>query len=741
MSSSDEEDFPSANGKRGPQKKKRLQRSCDLCRKRKIRCDSATMPQNRCSSCISFNTACLHTHQAMKRGPKNRRIEELQKQVAALEAQLQVQSDATSSGSSALPPTSEVTPPVDSSPSPPALPDEDLAIDELAGRFKQFSFGAMKHRFFGSSSGFRLISDALTVKEEVLGRPIVTQFRRPEYWHMRPWEKGPHEDRPQYIFPDQDLIASLMELYWECIHPTMPLLHRPTFERCVAEGLHLEDYRFGALLLAVLALGSRYSDDPRVFIPGPNSSLSAGWSFFTQVQVIRKSLFDEPSIYEVQLYCLISMYTLGTSTPHASWLYIGLGIRFVQERGEHRRKPEGHKPTVADELWKRAFWCLLSMDRTVCSFLGRPSAVHVEDYDLDLPLEVDDEYWEHPDPDQMFKQPPGKPSLITYFNCHIRLSELLGSTLRRMYASNKARVLLGLVNTEGEQRAVADLDSAMNEFISSIPSHLRWDPNRTGVFFDQSAVLHTLYYALQITIHRPYILRPTMLALPSLTICTSAARSLINVVDVWLNRLQRVALAQMHTSIFIAAIVLLLNLFGAKRAGLPIDVAKELAHVSTALRMLKFQESRWQTAGRLWELLQELNSWDGPPPSKYKKKTMKGDVIHETEEAGRSVFTDNNTPTPSATSPAPDFPAGATPSGSNGHGQNIDMGMGMYTSSTLADELSPAPASYRPPAPPTPSPPPALAPARAPAQHQHPGHVGYGWNDIMLASNPAPEHE
>ncbi|KAJ7251124.1 fungal-specific transcription factor domain-containing protein [Mycena haematopus] len=594
MSSSEDEEHQPSSSKRGSQKKKRLQRSCDLCRKRKS--DSASMPNGRCSSCISFNTACLHTHQALKRGPKNRfvRIEELQKQLAALEAKLQAQSEGASAGSSTLPPTSEITPPVDASPSPPSLPEEDLAIDELAGRFRQFSFGAMKNRFFGSSSGFRLISDALTVKEEVLGRPIITQFRRPEYWHMRPWEEGPHDDKPRYVYPEQDLIVSLVQLYWECVHPTMPLLHRPTFERSVAEGLHLEDYRFGATLLAVLALGSRYSDDPRVFIPGPNSSLSCGWSFFTQVQVIRKSLFDEPSIYEVQLYCLISLYTLGTSSPHASWLYIGLGIRFVQERGEHRRKPDGHKVTAADELWKRAFWCLLSLDRTVCSFLGRPSAVHVEDYDLELPLEVDDEYWEHPDPDQAFKQPPGKPSLIAYFNCHIRLCELLGSTLRRMYASNKARVLLGLVGTEGEQRAVADLDSAMNEFISSIPNHLRWDPNRTGVFFDQSAVLHTLYYALQITIHRPYILKPTNLALPSLTICTSAARSLINVVDVWLNRLQRVALAQMHvcTSIFIAAIVLLLNLFGAKRAGLPIDVAKELAHVSTAMRVLKFQESR-----------------------------------------------------------------------------------------------------------------------------------------------------
>ncbi|KAJ7895917.1 hypothetical protein B0H14DRAFT_2243388, partial [Mycena olivaceomarginata] len=64
------------------------------------------------------------------------------------------------------------------------------------------------------------------------------------------WKKEPHEEQPQYVYPDQDLIASLIHLYFETVHPTMPLLHRPSFERSVAEGLHLHDHGFGATLLA-----------------------------------------------------------------------------------------------------------------------------------------------------------------------------------------------------------------------------------------------------------------------------------------------------------------------------------------------------------------------------------------------------------------------------------------------------------------------------------------------------------
>lgn len=51
-------------------------------------------------------------------------------------------------------------------------------------------------------------------------------------------------------------------------------------------------------------------------------------------------------------------------------------------------------------------------------------------FDVDLPVEVDDEYWEHPDPSQRFQQPPGKPSVITYFVLQIKLMRILSFCLR-----------------------------------------------------------------------------------------------------------------------------------------------------------------------------------------------------------------------------------------------------------------------------------------------------------------------
>jgi hypothetical protein len=51
-------------------------------------------------------------------------------------------------------------------------------------------------------------------------------------------------------------------------------------------------------------------------------------------------------------------------------------------------------------------------------------------FDLDYPLEVDDDYWEHEDPKESFKQPQGKPSLITAFNLLLKLCQLQAFALR-----------------------------------------------------------------------------------------------------------------------------------------------------------------------------------------------------------------------------------------------------------------------------------------------------------------------
>ena len=67
---------------------------------------------------------------------------------------------------------------------------------------------------------------------------------------------------------------------------------------------------------------------------------------------------------------------------------------------------------------------------------------------------------------------------------------------------------------------------------------MRWDPDRADdVFFNQSAILYSNYYVLQIFVHRPFIPSPrrplasAKLSLPSMTICVNAARACLRVLE------------------------------------------------------------------------------------------------------------------------------------------------------------------------------------------------------------------
>lgn len=54
-------------------------------------------------------------------------------------------------------------------------------------------------------------------------------------------------------------------------------------------------------------------------------------------------------------------------------------------------------------------------------------------FDLDLPIQCDDEYWLNEDePENAFKQPVGVPSQVSYFVWNIKLSNFLAMTIRKI---------------------------------------------------------------------------------------------------------------------------------------------------------------------------------------------------------------------------------------------------------------------------------------------------------------------
>ncbi|KAE9383335.1 hypothetical protein BT96DRAFT_1009337 [Gymnopus androsaceus JB14] len=454
-----------------------------------------------------------------------------------------------------------------------------------------------KHERAAISSFFT----ALNIRDEANGgspaRAISIGIKRSEFWARAPWHRFLHEpEDPTYVFPQSEPSPRPSHLI------IYPVLHRQTFERQVCvDQLHLTDQRFGAVVLAVCALGSKFSDDPRTLADGTKDLRSAGWRYFEQIRLVKTRFTGESSLYDIQLYSLAVTFLFPTPVFDITWFLTGLGIRAAQQVGAYRRGNILKKPTqtrLEQEMWRRAFWSIY-IDR---SLHGHPRSTREDDFDLEFPPECDDEYWEIPSNPQMeFIQPFGEPSHMSYWHHLMKLLRIAGLVKDHLFTTRKAAPWLDS-SPENTKKIVMELDSALNNWVDKIPEHLKWDPNRPDdVLFAQTVMMHSNYYWVQIQIHKMFI-RPGLLStgnFPSLAICTNASRAYIHILDAYMARPGMPLLPYYVGPIFVAATMLLINLWTSIRVKSSYDPRNDMTDVSNCLKHLAKLETRYENAGRL----------------------------------------------------------------------------------------------------------------------------------------------
>nr|VWO98984.1 Aspartyl proteinase [Ganoderma boninense] len=496
--------------------------------------------------------------------------------------------------------------------------------------------------YTGKSSNFELVRTVMGLKSKhkhgdsvntTSEKPIAELEKRfrPDLFNPQSQVTNASPPFKERDFPPPDAMAELVDRYFVHVNAYIMLLHRPTFERDLRSGLHLRDRGFGAVVLLVCATGSAWAYGSLHAQPRQ----TPGWQWFDTVSSAHFSLIARPRLYDVQA-CAGTLPILS------------LGIRMAQDMGAHRKKMYSAAPTVEQELWKRAFWSLVSMDRLASFGMGRQCTIHDEDFDVDPLIECDDEYWSHPDPSQAFCQPPGKPSTVAFCNAFIRLSKIQAFALRTIqFTINKSKLILGYVGPEWKQRIVAEIDSLMNKWLDTIPAHLRWDPNpEDALFLNQSAILYTNYYQLQIFVHRLFIPSPRRplahanLSLPSMTICVNAARACLRVLDVQ-NRRAMTGRATIHAMtplqmpLFTVGVMLLLYLWCGAR-----DARAVLEDVDVCLSILKdLAETGNIAARKLQVVLRVMSPIAQLPPSERSYLTSSSNLAKEGPKTIEEVFT------------------------------------------------------------------------------------------------------
>ncbi|KAJ6566112.1 fungal-specific transcription factor domain-containing protein [Mycena capillaripes] len=601
--------------------KKTRHRACDICRRMKRRCDGKLV----CCHCAKYGVSCTYVEPAEPRARPPRRarepdppldsqykdyIETLQQRLKIAEASLRQQHQ--------LRPPPLVTTAIKrlSRPFTAAHP-EDSVFADIAESFRALSLDGVPADpgFQGKSSAAMLVKVAVSAKPGPASQRPQQRIDHPNAatprpWTLKSWESPsvtPHHD---LIFPWDNLLPSLVSLYFSNVNVFLPLLQRHRFQQCIDRQLHLHHYGFASTLLLVSALGSLYVD-----YLSTQDRLKMAWHWYNQVELCGHSLRQQPGLHDLQTYCLAAQFLYGTSNPRFCWSIVGFGLRLVEDIGAHRHSAPRPHLAHEKELEKRAVWILLIFDTQLSGVLGRGPAMKHRDIDILLPTEFDAEDRE-------------SPSMVKYFIALITLHRILQFTLSTLYSSPLEKRAMALTDPNA---VAAELDSALDSWFTNVPPHLVWDADRLDTpSFAQAAALACLYHCTRILIHRPTI-TSAPLDPRALDICTRSAYACIRITDAHRRRKPAQPLVFSQSAVFTAGMVLILSLRGA-RSATPNDMDVNanatstnigdtdathtqrasiiLVGVRTAVDVLEAQQQRWPASSFSVTVLERLLSLD-----------------------------------------------------------------------------------------------------------------------------------
>ncbi|KAJ7662628.1 fungal-specific transcription factor domain-containing protein [Mycena polygramma] len=589
-------------------------RACDMCRRKKRRCDGG----ERCTHCRKRDLTCTYLEPAAVRlvAAHRSNLEEAYDSdyVVNLKLRLQEAEASLRELSYREPPLFVKTIRGLVKPFAPSHPD-DAAFLDIADSFRTLSIGSPvpDPGFQGKSSAAMLVTAVVTVRSGA-ETPEPRRGRHgnrttPKPWTLKPWELAVQEH--DLSFPEEHLMTLLVSLYFSNVNAFLPLLHRPMFEQCMGERLYAHDLRFGKVVLLVCALGSLYLDDPS--LRGGREQLA--WRWYDQVELCGHLLRKQPTLSDIQAYCLAVNFLQRTSNPRFAWSLAGFGLRLAQDIGVHRRNTRSSQTTPDEELQRRAFWILMILDAQLSGMLGRSAVLDAVEADIGMPCDYDDEYWQPSGPG---RQPEGKPSVLAFFICLINLYRLLHFILRSSYTIRANHIRTGTLDSLA--KIVVEYDAALDKWFSSIPKHRTWSPflyslpgreQPDMLFFEQSAVLHCFYYYVRILAHRPFIPAVHSMMEPNpdaLGICTEAARACIQVADIHRRRRPNNPLLFSQIAVFTAAMILLLDEWSPSPERCSPEEDTELIHAS--IDILKTQQERWPSCGFFITVLERLLSVD-----------------------------------------------------------------------------------------------------------------------------------
>ncbi|KAJ9074035.1 hypothetical protein DSO57_1010336 [Entomophthora muscae] len=416
-------------------KRKRLSQACNSCHQKKTKCDGQ---KPTCGSCSRNSSNCVYPSKAIKRGPRQGFTERLESRLEAIEKKVESLFDLFSNRKDL---TNQNSPPAPSDPS------------------------------------LHLSSDTFNIFEGRLSKPV----------------KG-LGDLP---FLTPELSLSLLKLYFENIHPILPIIHPSSFfQRYKRNDIPQH------LLYSIYSVASKFSDCPEL---QRTPRWKQGDVFEAQASAQIVGVSDFSLDYLASLILLAkSLYQRGQISR--GWLYGGISVRAAHvlalhtadEKNAHVKSPAPEKWILA-ERQRRTWWGCYTIDSYASAATGRPPTINEFPSQVSLPKVTDG--WED---DPTHEIPPGiSPTRgQTWFTQYIKLIAILSSVAKFVYPPLSSQPSPALLS-----RSVVSHHSQLTSWLLQLPDNLKMENAR----LDSSAVgeisnrhvwcLHALYHATIIVLY------------------------------------------------------------------------------------------------------------------------------------------------------------------------------------------------------------------------------------------------
>ncbi|KXT14378.1 hypothetical protein AC579_2777 [Pseudocercospora musae] len=343
--------------------------ACVLCRKRKLRCDGV---KPACGTCTRLGHDCSYDEVRRKSGPKRGYVKALEARLAQVETLLKTQDESSTTSNKDVPTRQRSNGrAADTVTASGAGVHMNMAPHMANGRAQQDMLG--QSDFSLSGLGLGASGEHTTPEDEPF-----------------PWEMiGLGLDEP---LPTQDVVNELNTIYFEKVHPSLPMIHRPRYYAAMNLAPHMRPpicLRY-AMWANAAAVSDKYDGLQEHFYQRARK--------YIQQDEMKGHGESMITVAHCQTWALLATHEFKLMYFPRAWMSAGRACRMSQMMGLHRLDGTGldvkqclppPKDWTEREERRRTFWMCFCVDRYSSIGTGWPMTIEEKDIMTSLPVEED----------------------------------------------------------------------------------------------------------------------------------------------------------------------------------------------------------------------------------------------------------------------------------------------------------------------------------------------------------------